>query len=343
MDADKAAPRRRVRLPLMIGLGLAVAAAGWTAIWATARGRILAEIDTRIAGLAERGIVVACADRAIGGYPFRMELSCASPGVSLTARGITVSAAALRVVAQVWDPRLVLVEIDGPGVGADAGGAVAAKWRALRASLRWSGDGVRRLSVVSDGLDLTAKPAGRPTVRLSAEHVEAHGRPSGATDLDLDLAASLAAAVLTVGDKRVGPPRADLTASATLVGFMPPGPGPALPAFAGRGGRIEPAKLSLAVGGVRVEGDGELVLDGAGELDGMITLVARGLETLAKGGAKDLGPELTTVLGGFVLLGKAPKDPSVPGRRLEMIIDHGLVRIGRATLGRIPPLFAAGG
>ena len=343
MDRDDVVtPRRRFRLPLVLGLGVAIAAAGWTAVWTTARGRILAEVEARLDGLAARGVVVACADREIGGYPFRMELSCRAPGVEIRDRGVRASATALRVVAQVWDPRLVLVEIDGPATAGDGGGEVTATWRNLRASLRWSGDGVKRVSLSAEGLDVTARGTGQPAVRLTAAHAEAHGRPSGAADRDLDLAASLAAASLSIADKRLGPPSADVAASTTLVDFLPPGPGPALPAFAARGGRIEPAKVSLAVGGIVVAGEGALVLDGGGVLDGTITLVARGLETLAKGGARDLGAELTTVLTGFVLLGKTPKDPAQPGRRLEMIVDHGSVRIGRVTLGRIPPLFAGG-
>jgi hypothetical protein len=341
-DAEITALKRRSRLPLVIGLGVAIAAAGWTAVWATARGRILAEIDGRLAILATRGVVVACADREVGGYPFRMELTCRSPGVEIRDRGVTASASALRVVAQVWDPRLVLIEVDGPGVAVTGGDETTAKWRLLRASLRWAGAGVQRVSLSVDGLDLTAKQVDRPSVRLVAEHLEAHGRPHGDGGRNLDLATALAAASLSVADKRIGPPRADLSVSATLVDFLPPGPGAPLPAFAARGGRIEPTKLSLAVGGIVVDGDGALVLGGDGVLDGMVTLVARGLETLANGGAKDLGPELTTVLSGFVLLGKASKDPDRPGRRLEMIVDHGLVRIGRVTLGRIAPLFAAG-
>lgn len=345
MDRDTppaAAPRRSRRLPVTILVGVALAAA-WTAVWATGRARILAEIDGRLAALAETGVVVACDDRAIGGYPFRMELACRSPGVALRDRGVSASASALRVVAQVWDPRLILIELDGPGTATEPGGETAARWRTLRASLRWTTGGIERLSIAADGLDLTAKPAGRPPVHLVADHAEVHGRPSGDAARDLDLAARFAAATLTVADHRIGPPKADLALSATLREALPPGRGPIALTFAERGGVVEPVRLSLAVGGIALEGSGRLVLDRAGVLDGMITLVARGLESLATGGARDLGPELTAVLSGFALLGKASNDPALPGRRLELIVDHGLVRIARLTLGRIPPLFAAGG
>lgn len=342
MDRPSAPKRRFRRLPLVVAVGVAVAAAAWTAVWATARSRILAEVDGQLARFAARGVVVACPDRAIGGYPFRMELSCRDPGIEVRGTGAVASAASLRVVAQVWDPRLILVELDAPGLARDARGETSAKWRSLRASLRWGAQGPQRLSIAADGLDLTSRPSGAPAIHLTAEHAEAHGRPSGGQGRDLDLALSFAAASLTVADKRVGPPRADLALSTTLAEFLPPGPGPAAAAFAGRGGLIDPVRLSFAAGGVVVEGAGRLVLDGGGLLDGMITLGARGLESLAKGGAAGLGPELTTVLTGFVLLGKASTDPSLPGRRLEMIVDHGLVRIGRVTLGRIPPAFAPG-
>lgn len=336
-----AAPRRMRRLPLWILLLVAVLAAGWTVVWTTARGRILEEIDRQLLRLADRGVAIVCADRVIGGFPFRMELSCTAPGVTLARDGVTASAAGLRVVAQVWDPRLVLVEIDGPGLSGDGrGGTIAATWRSLRMSLRLDGDGPQRLSIAAEGPDLTARPAGRPPIHYAASHLEAHGRRAE-NGHDLDLALSTAAASLTIADKRVGPASADLSATATLNGLLPPDPAAPVAAFAERGGRIEPVELTFAVGGVTVAGQGRLTLDPAGELDGMVTLVARGLESLATGGARDLGPELTTVLGGFALLGKPSNDPARPGRRLEMIVDHGSVRIGRVTLGRIPPIAAA--
>ena len=341
-DTTGDTPRvRRRRLPLIVGLIVAVVAAGWTAVWATARSRLVAEIDGRIAGLAAKGVAIACADRAVGGYPFRMELSCRSPGVEIAGRGLAASAAGLRVVAQIWDPKLILVELDGPGTVVTAGGETGASWRTLRASLRWSGRGAERVSIAAEGLDLTAKPIGRPPLRFTASHAEAHGRPSGEAGSDLDLALSAAAAALRLDGERLGPATSDVAAAATLHDFLPPGPGPALPAFAGRGGRIETTRLELAVGGVALRGRGTLTLDRAGALDGMITLVASGLETLAGGGIKDVGPELTAVLSGFMLLGKGSTDPAMPGRRLEMVIDRGLVRIGRLTLGQMPPLFPA--
>lgn len=336
--AEPARPRSR-RWPIVATLLVAVTAAGWTALWATARGRIVDEIDIRIAQLADRGLTIVCDDRTIAGYPFRMELACRAPGVSVAGRGVSGSASALRVVAQVWDPRLILVELDGPGLLRDGGGETAATWRSLRASLRWRTNGIERLSIAAEGLDFTTVAPGRPTLRITAEHAEAHGRPAGA---DLDLAVSAAAGAIFLADKRLGPPRADVAADLRLVGFLPPGPGAALPAFAERGGTIDPVHLSLAVGGVSLEGSGKLVLDRAGVLDGMITLTARGLEAVATGAAKDLGAELTAALSGFVLLGKASTDPARPGRRLELIVDHGLVRLARLTLGRIPTLFAPG-
>jgi hypothetical protein len=303
----------------------------------------MAEMDARQALLAERGVTIRCPDRTIGGYPFRMEIACTAPGVEIADRSVSTSAAGLRLVAQIWDPQLVILELDGPGIGGDgAGGTVSASWRTLRLSLRWATSGVRRASLAADGLDLTTRAAGRPATRLVAEHVETHGRPAGARDHDLDLALSFAAASLTIADKRVGPARADVAVATTLVDFLPAERGRLATGFAARGGRAEPTTVSLGVGGIRVEGAGKLVLDQTGVLDGMITLVANGLESLAKGGARDLGGELTAALTGFVLLGKPSQDPALPGRRLEMIVDHGLVRIGRVTLGRIPSLIPPG-
>lgn len=331
------APRRH-RLPIGILLLVAVLTAGWTAAWAWARTRAVEEMDAQLARLAGAGVTIVCPDRAVGGWPFRLEVSCRDPGVEIAARGLGGSVAALRVVAQVWDPHLVLFEADGPMVAEEAGrGRVDAKWRRLSASLRWHGGGVDRLSLSIEGVDATARTPGGDG-RLKAEHLEAHGRTSGTEDRDLDLAVSAAAAALEVGGRTIGPPRSDIDLAATLRAALPSGRGDALAAFARRGGRIEPIRAGFAVGGVRVAGKGDLTLGADGLLDGTIAFAAQGLEAVVAAPAA-LGAETASLLGGFVLLGKASRDPDLPGRRLDLVIDHGRPRFGRILLPPMAPLF----
>lgn len=340
---DKEAPERRSgrtgRRITVLFLALGLACALWSALWATARSRSIDELDGALARLARDGVRIVCPDRGVGGFPFRLEISCRDPGVELVGRGIGGSVTGLRIVAQIWDPHLVLIETDGPLVAEESGrGRVNATWRGLRASLRWSAGGVERLSLSSEGLDLGIDEAGAAPIRLRAEHLETHGRPSGAEGTDLDVAIATAAARLTIAERPIGPPRSDLTIAATLRRLLPPVAGDPARGFAQRGGQIEPIRASFAVGGVRIEGKGALTLGPDGLLDGAIGFAATGLEAVVTDAAA-LGPETASLLGGFVLLGKASRDPDLPGRRLDLVVDHGRPRFGRILMAPIPPLF----
>lgn len=332
-------PSRGGRKPLFLLLAVAVVIAAWTALWTWGRGRLITEMDLRLARLSQAGVRIVCPERGIGGFPFRMEISCRDPGVELTNAGIGGSVAALRVVAQVWDPRLILVEADGPAVLEGVGrGRLDASWRRLGTSVRVHSGGVDRLSVSIEGLDATTRAADGRTLRLKAEHLEGHGRTSGPEDRDVDVALATAAAALVVDGRPVGPPRADLSAAATLRSLLPAGPGDPLAAFAARGGRIEGIRTSFAVGGASVAGKGEMTLGVDGLLDGTIALAAQGLEGVATQPAA-FGAETASLLGGFLLFGKASTDPDLPGRRLDLIVERGRPRLGRLVFPPMAPLF----
>lgn len=336
---DPAAPSSRRRLPIGILLGVGILAAGWTAAWSLARSRLVEEMDAGLARAAAEGVRIVCPDRSVGGWPVRLEVTCRDPGLEVPARGIGGSVAALRVIAQIWDPQLILVEADGPFVAEATGrGRVDATWRHLSASLRWRIGAVERLSLSIEGIDATLRQGETVAGRLQSEHLEGHGRASGETGRDVDAAVSAAGSRLEVAGRRVGPPRSDVSVDATLRDLLPPDRADPVRGFADRGGRIEPIHASFAVGGVRVAGKGALRLGSDGLLDGMITFAAQGLETIARDAAA-LGPETASLLGGFVLLGKASNDPELPGRRLELVLDHGRPRLGRVLFPPIPPLF----
>ena len=337
---DPAAPhpsRARRRLPWIVLGVFVVLAAVWVSLWIFGRDRIVAEMDARLDRLAEAGVEIVCPERTVGGFPFRMEIACRDPGLSVPARGVGGSVAALRVVAQVWNPRLILLEADGPMVfESPREGRIDGTWRALRISLAFGGEGPERISLAAEGLHL--RPHAGGGTRLSAEHLEIHGRPTGEGRRHLDLALSAAAAGLFAGDRPIGPARQDLAVTATLVDFLPLAPGKPVVVFAGRGGRIEPLRLDWSVGGIRVAGRGALTLRPDGLLDGKVGVAAQGLEGLA-GQTAALGAETATLLSAFLFGGRVSTDPELPGRRIDLDVEAGRPRFGRLALPPVPPIF----
>ena len=75
-------PRRRrhwlIAAPLAIVIALGVA---WTALWFYAAGEAEKRLNDWQEQQANGGRVFTCASRSVGGYPFRIEVTCA--GVSV--------------------------------------------------------------------------------------------------------------------------------------------------------------------------------------------------------------------------------------------------------------------
>lgn len=337
-DVPRSRRKRRLLPSLVVGV-VVVASAIWAGGWFFARSKVAEELDRVIDRLAASGVKVACPDRSIGGFPFRFEIGCDGPEVEIVRQGTSLTVSRAKIVVQAWDPHLVLAQFEGPVEIATPAGVFEGTAHALGVSLRWSLRGVDRLSLAAEGLDGRWTATDGPVTRLVAERLELHGRDDGERRTDLDLALVARKAVLFKGDKREGPEASDLDLSIRLNEFLPLVPPEPARVFAGRGGRIEPIRLTYASAGLVFNGKGALRLLPDGQLDGTIGVAAQGLERLALGASKSLGVEATALASGFVLLGKPSADPDLPGRRLELVVDHGRPHMGRVVFPPLRPLF----
>src|SRR5215212_1485465 len=87
---------------------LLLVAIAWSVAWFVIRNRTAAALDTMLANEARAGRQWTCADRSVGGFPFRIDVVCSA----LTLRRGDVSASFGRVeaVAQVYQPRHIITE-----------------------------------------------------------------------------------------------------------------------------------------------------------------------------------------------------------------------------------------
>ena len=125
------APRRRPlwRLFFMPVL-LLIAAIGWSAFWFYAASQVDEKADAWRAQEAKSGRVYDCAHRSVAGFPFRLEVRCEGASVSLVAQTagqlatqtpVTAKLGEILVVAQVYDPKLLIAEFTAPATIADRG------------------------------------------------------------------------------------------------------------------------------------------------------------------------------------------------------------------------------
>src|SRR3982074_497731 len=134
------APRRRPpwRLFIMPVL-LLVAAAAWSAFWFYAASQVDVRADAWRAQEAKSGRVYDCAKRSVAGFPFRLEVRCDGASVSLISQTAGQAAAQTQVraklgeilvVAQVYDPKLLIAEFTSPATISDRSGqSFVVNWR----------------------------------------------------------------------------------------------------------------------------------------------------------------------------------------------------------------------
>ena len=336
----------RKRRPWLVALpfaALVLAGVAWTGAWFYASARAEKEIDTWIAAEATKGRVWACANRTLGGFPFRFELMCDQPSVIFTGAGQwSWTAARAHAVAQVWNPQHIIAEFQGPARLAEAttGRQIEANWTLLQVSGVGSNGQLERVSVSSN--DYTLAESG--TTVFAAKHAEFHARHHpGAAGNTLDIASGVkGASGLAPGMPAGAPVDGELQVTISQVPefrTMPVEERVAL--WQAAGGRVNVEVAKLSAGGGAMSTTGEIGLDPQRRLDGMLNLslvnapaLINALTTagLMPAMAANIAP-LLTATGMTATVGGANAS-SFP-----FVFRGGRVALGILPLGKIGPLF----
>ncbi len=331
---DRSLRRSRIGLygPFAV---LAVLAIAWTAAWFVIRDRTRAGIDEWVGAEAASGRRWSCADRAFGGYPFRLEVRCAN--LTVERPDVHVSLGRLLVVSQVYRPRHVIAEASGP-LRIEAGPTrVDGRWRLLQASAVTSDGGLDRLSLVVEAPTATmadpGAPPGAPPLEFSSRRFEAHLRPEPAQEGTYDLALRTDAAVIPGLDELVGGTEpADLAASldVTQASDLPARPlWSELERWRIAGGRVNLASLTMAKGARRAEAKGAVGIDELHRPEGRLDISAAGLGGLL--GRFATGSGIGGALIGAILGTPGPESRPAPRAGAD------------AALKPLPPLRLEGG
>lgn len=313
-------------------VGLVVVA--WSVAWFLIRDRVAKELDSALGAQAALGRTWTCADRSIAGFPFRIEISCAA--LRLRAEdGLALDLGPARAVAQVYQPRHVIVSASGPFLIETPDGALTGDWALMEASIRNLGRGTEQLAIVVDApraaIDAPALPT---TVEAQAERVELYARPSpGSTVRDgaIDVVVRADAVVVPALEQAVaGAAPADVEVQLRATGLRALAAGRGDPERAARawheaGGRLDVQLVSVETADAALEITGEIGLDDLYRPEGRIAASGRGLGPIAEeilgGRGGFVGDAIVAALGGPAPEAGGEADPNalrpLPPVRLE--------------------------
>lgn len=315
------APRRRPlwRLFLMPVL-LLIAAAAWSAFWFYAASEAEVKADAWRAQEARSGRVYDCARRTIAGFPFRLEVRCDGASVSLISQTagqaaaqtpLTASLREILVVAQVYDPKLLIAEFTAPARISDSRGTASmlVNWSKARSSVVGLPAVPQRASIVFDEASIDRINGSVQAPLARARHVELHGRLAEGSALDRPAIETVlkieAGSVQGVHPLLAQPFDADVRAMLSGLKDLAPKPWPErFRELQAGGGHVEIVQSRIQQGDLIAIAAGKLGLSPQGRLDGELQMTVAGIEKV------------------------------IPALGIEKMLDDG---VPQATLDRVAP------
>ena len=286
------APRRRPlwRLFIMPAL-LVVAAAAWSAFWLYAASEVGVRADAWAAQEAKAGRVYACSKRSVAGYPFRLEVTCDDASVALVSQTagaqapFTARLSEIMVIAQIYQPKLLIAEFKAPATLADHGQPPSMKvsWTTGQSSVVGLPDVPERASIVFDNpsIDRVNGPVATPLARAS--RVELHGRladGSAKNNPVIETALKISGgSVQEVHPVLAAAFDADIDTKLTGLKDFSPKPWPErFRELQAAGGQIEIVRSRIQQGDLISVAAGTLTLNAQGRIDGELQMTVAGIE-----------------------------------------------------------------
>ncbi len=295
--SDRADASRKRVWPVFIAPGLVlIGALAWTAFWFFAASEVGVKADAWRAQEAKSGRIYDCANRSVGGFPFRFEIRCDTPSVALVAQAAGQSATApsvtgklgsILVVAQVYDPKRVIAEFTGPATITETAtqSAFNATWSSGLASVYGLPEVPQRAAVVFDRPAIERASGATRVPVARADHVELHLRtaPAAASEppaIDAVLQISNGN-IQEVHPLLAAAFNADIRARLTGLRDLTPKPWPQrFRELQAAGGQVEITQSRVEQGEVLSVAAGTLSLSPSGNLNGELQMTVAGLERI---------------------------------------------------------------
>ena len=286
------APRRRPlwRLFLMPAL-LVVAACAWSGFWFYAASEVGVRADAWRAQEAKSGRVYDCGNRSVGGFPFRLEVRCDDASVALLSQTagsqapFTARLGEILVVAQIYDPKLLIAEFKAPATISERGQppSMMVNWSKGRSSVIGLPAVPQRVSLVFDDPAIDRVNGSVQTPLARAKNVELHGRIAEGSPADHPVIET----VLQIGGGSVqevhpllaAPFDADVRTKLSGLKDFSPKPWPErFREIQAAGGHVEIVQSRIQQGDLIAVAAGTLGLSAQGRLDGELQMTVAGIE-----------------------------------------------------------------
>jgi hypothetical protein len=285
------APRRRPLWRLFImPILLVVAALGWSAFWFYSASQVDSASDAWRAREAKSGRVYDCAKRSVAGFPFRLEVRCDGVSVTLSSQTatqtpVTAKLGEILVVAQVYDPKLLIAEFTAPATIYDRGEqpSMTVNWRTARSSVVGLPGVPQRASIVFDDASIDRLNGAVQAPLARAKHIELHGRLAEGSALDRPVIETVlkieSGSLQGVHPLLAEPFDADLRTMLSGLKDFSPKPWPQrFRELQAAGGHVEIVQSRIQQGDLVAVAAGTLGLSAQGRLDGELQMTVAGIE-----------------------------------------------------------------
>jgi len=342
-DSTSLQSRRRTGLRYTILLFIVFAlVAGWTGFWKFAASKAQETIEGWRSREAKAGRIYNCGSQTIGGFPFRIEVNCddASALFRSSQPALELKTSSLVVMAQVYQPGLLISEFRGPLTVGESGKSpdIVVDWKVAQSSVRGTPTAPSRVALVFDQPVVDRMNGGNRQNLLRAKHIEIHGRlaeGSVAVNPVIEIATQLEQASAPELHPAAAKP-IDANVTSILRGLNDFAPKPWSVRFReiqAAGGRIDITQARVQQGDILAVGGGSLSLNGNGRLEGELRVTIAGLEQfLAAIGAQQrvqTSPHMDKLVG--VLDRLAPGLGDVARQQAGANISAGINMLGEQT------------
>ncbi|MEJ2376201.1 MAG: DUF2125 domain-containing protein [Pseudolabrys sp.] len=376
-DTDSIQPCRRTgRRVTIILLIVFVLVAGWAWLWKFAASRA----ETAVAGWRARearaGRVYSCGTQSVGGFPFRIELTCGKASALLRSKAtplVEIRTPSVLVGADLYQPDTLTSRFVGPlTVGAPGKPpGIWVNWTFAQSTVHGTPSAPERVTLEFERPTVDRIVGGKHQSLLSARRIALEGRiasgsPSDHPVIEVSLKAVRASAP---GLHPAAAPPINMHLAARLTGLADFAPKPWAERFRemqAAGGRIEITHARIKQGNTLAVGKGSLSIDANGQLAGQLSVTVAGLkpflDAIGAGKAVAQSPNMDKFAGmldrlspglgdvarqqaganlglGISMLGKPA---TLNGRRavtLPLRFADGVAYLGPIPLGPTPALF----